>query len=264
MAAPHLPEPARRDDWQGIMAERVYCTYFDHNYLPRGLALYHSLQRHASGRAAVGALPQRRLLSGPGGARLCPRWSRCGWRDFEAADPAGRGDAAHAQPDRILLHLLAGLDALRAEQEPEAEWVTYLDSDLFFFASPEPIYAEMKDASFGIIPHHFARRLAQQQRFGIYNVGWVSVANTERARGAALVARALHRVVLRFVDEETSASPTSAISTACRNCFRTSTSSSISAPIWRPGILPTGSWSGVTDRCGSTADTICCSSTSTA
>jgi hypothetical protein len=68
--------------------------------------------------------------------------------------------------------------------EADAEWVTYLDSDLFFFASPDPIYAEMKDAAFGIIPHRFTERLASHRRFGIYNVGWVSVRQCDQGIAA--------------------------------------------------------------------------------
>jgi hypothetical protein len=156
------------------MAERVYCTYFDHNYLARGLALYHSLQQHATGsRLWVLCLSEAcyRTLAALDLPDLVPRRLA----DFEAADP----EVAATRPTRSTieyyftcspawkLHVL--------DNEPDAEWVTYLDSDLFFFASPEPIFDEMKDASFGIIPHHFTKRLDDMRRFGIYNVGWVSV-----------------------------------------------------------------------------------------
>lgn len=172
-----------RDDLAGLMAERVYCTYFDHNYLPRGLALYHSLQRHMPhSRLWVLCLSEAcyRALKSLDLQGLMP----VSLADFEAADPA----VAATRPTRSQIEYYftcsPAWKLYVLDKEKEAEWVTYLDSDLFFFASPEPIYEEMKAACFGIIPHRFTRRLSRQLRFGTYNVGWVSVRNCEEGRAA--------------------------------------------------------------------------------
>ena len=78
----------RASDWQGIMAKRVYCTYFDHNYLARGLALYHSLQRHAPGaRLWVLCLSEAcyRTLTTLNLPALMPRYSGVWAAWYEAA-----------------------------------------------------------------------------------------------------------------------------------------------------------------------------------
>ena len=104
--------------------------------------------------------------------------------DFEAANP----DVAATRPTRSMIEYYFTCSPawmlFVLERKPEAEWVTYLDSDLFFFASPDPIYEEMKDAAFGIIPHRFASGLEDQRRFGLYNVGWVSVRRRDDGIGA--------------------------------------------------------------------------------
>jgi hypothetical protein len=160
------------------MAERVYCTYFDHNYLPRGLALYRSLQKHVPGaRLWVLCLSEacHRTLMTLDLPNLVP----CRLADFEAADP----EVAATRPTRSTIEYYFTCSAAWMlhvmETERGAEWVTYLDSDLFFFASPEAIYEEMGGASFGIIPHRYTSRNRKRLRFGIYNVGWVSVRNSE-------------------------------------------------------------------------------------
>jgi len=165
------------------MAERVYCTYFDHNYLSRGLALYHSLQRHApDARLWVLCLSDschQALMS-----LALPSLIPVRLTDFELADP----EVAATKPARSLVEYYFTCTAAWMRyvvvQEVHADWITYLDSDLFFFASPEPIYHEMEGSSFGIIPHHFTRRTLHRLRFGIYNVGWVSARNDGEGRAA--------------------------------------------------------------------------------
>ena len=157
----------------GIMANRVYCTYFDHNYLPRGLALYHSLQRHAQGAElwvlCLSEACHRALV-----ALDLPHLVAVRMADFEAAN----ADVAATRPSRSQIEYYFTCSPawilFVLESNAGAEWVTYLDSDLFFFTSPDPIYDEMNDAAFGIVPHRFSRGLEDQRRFGLYNVGWVS------------------------------------------------------------------------------------------
>src|SRR5947208_2070180 len=116
------------------MLNRVYCTYFDHNYLSRGLALYHSLRRHApDSRLWVLCLNEEchRILVTLDLPGIVP----VRLEDFEAVDP----ELAATRPTRSIVEYYftcspAWMLYVQA-REAEAEWVTYLDGDLYFFAS---------------------------------------------------------------------------------------------------------------------------------
>jgi hypothetical protein len=158
------------------MASRVYCSYFDHNYLSRGLALYHSLRRHAPGaRLWVLCLSEdcHRILT----ALDLPDIVPVRLADFEAADP----EVAATRAGRSLIEYFftctpAWMRFVLA-REAGAEWVSYLDGDLFFFGSPEPIYGELANAAVAIIPHRYPPNLTRLRKFGTYNVGWVGARN---------------------------------------------------------------------------------------
>lgn len=158
------------------MDNRVYCTYFDHNYLSRGLALYHSLQRHAPGsRLWVLCLSEachQTLV-----ALNLPDLVPVRLADFEAADPEVAATRTHRSTVEYYFTCTAAWALFVMAHEANAGWVTYLDGDLFFFASPEIIYGELGDAAAAIIPHRYTAKLARLRKFGTYNVGWVGARN---------------------------------------------------------------------------------------
>jgi len=160
--------------------KREFCTLFDSGYLFKALALYDSLERHCdSFRLTALCFDQEseRLLE----VLALPHLSALPLADLERRDP----DLVAAKADRnrfeycctatpaLPLHLL--------ETRPELEEITYLDADLFFFSGPQPLFAEMGDASVLITPHRFPPYLRHYEANGIYNVQFMTFRRDERA-----------------------------------------------------------------------------------
>lgn len=160
---------------------RHYCTYFDANYLTRGLALIDSLRRHDGDiRMAVLCLDDTsfallRQLAIPG---VLP----VSLADLEAADPA----LITARNNRSRLEYIWTLTPALILHAQSAvfpgEMMTYVDADLYFYSSPQPIFDEFEEGHVSIIPHRFAHDAERQTAMhGRYNVGMMSFANTEPA-----------------------------------------------------------------------------------
>lgn len=61
----------------------------------------------------------------------------------------------------------------------EIETLTYVDADLYFFASPNFLFKEFEGSSILIVPHRFSERNRHLLKWGVYNVGWVSFRRDE-------------------------------------------------------------------------------------
>jgi hypothetical protein len=92
--------------------------------------------------------------------------------DFERDDD--KLLAAKASRNRLEYYFTCtpSLPLFVLKQNPEIELITYLDSDLFFFSNPEPIFDEIRKHSIGIIAHRFQEQWMEIN--GKFNVGWLS------------------------------------------------------------------------------------------
>ncbi len=158
-----------------------FYTVFDKGFLAKGLTLYDSVVRH------------------------CPKpfrfWIVC--MDAETYDIL----AGMKLPSLFLLRLsdieddeLRSVKATRSLREycwglkpsiathifthyPDAETLMYLDGDLYFYSSIEPVYEEFGNNSVLIIPHHLpAGKKEKEKEVGIYNAGMLMFRNDARGR----------------------------------------------------------------------------------
>ncbi len=155
-----------------------FCTLFDRNYLFKGLALHESLVDHVEDFTLWILcmddvvfdilerldLPSVRLLS---------------LGSFEDEELLAVKESR--TPVEYCWTCTPSLPLYLLENESELESITYLDADLFFWSSPEPIFAELGAGSVGIIEHRYAPKWEHlTEDSGIYNVGFMTFKNDER------------------------------------------------------------------------------------
>ena len=151
-----------------------FCTLFDRHYLPRALALYHSLRRHCP-TAKLFALcmdfeSYEHIIDGayPG---LIP----IALVDFERADERllkAKGDRSGVE---YYFTCTGALPAFIFRQFSDVDLLTLVDADTYLFSDPGPVFEELKEYSVGITAHRYARLSWRWLRFGRFNVGWVTI-----------------------------------------------------------------------------------------
>jgi hypothetical protein len=158
-----------------------FCTYFDRNYLTRAVALHQSLVRHCSAFTLWALCLDEdayEAVSALGFDSLRP--IRLG--DLEASDLALRDAKGNRSAVEYYFTLSPALPLSLLDWVPSIDAITYLDSDLLFYSSPQQVFDELGSGSVAIVPHRFPPDLKELSVHGTFNVAWVTFRNDPAGR----------------------------------------------------------------------------------
>ncbi len=150
---------------------RYYCTYFDKGYLVRGIALHASLMQHEREAFTLYAVCLDELTRLLLDRLNLPGVVAVPLHQIEADDESLRQARLNRSlveyywtlTPTVILHLL--------ERFRKVPVITYLDADLYFFSSPDPIFEEFSAYSILIHEHRFHETFKPAAQYGRFNVG---------------------------------------------------------------------------------------------
>ncbi len=163
---------------------RHFCTLFDSNYLLKGVAMLRTLKQHCPSA-------QVHVLCMDGQTREILEQLRL---------PDVKCLSLSEVEDEALLAVKSGRSVAEycwtlspclpwyvLQQNPDIDAITYLDADLYFYSSLQPLFDEIGDASIVIIEHRFPPALKHLEVNGRFCVEWVGFRRDEQ--GLACLAR---------------------------------------------------------------------------
>lgn len=162
---------------------RYFCTSFDSNYLARGLAMSRSLARHCPGAVIFALALDDYCYDFLTKLEDHPHLRPIRLADLEKADHELFVTAGSRSRAEYIFTIKPCLVLYLIKLYSNLDMVTYIDADLYFFSSPEPIFEELGSGNVAIIPHRFAPNLRYMaETRGFYNAGWFSIVNNLEGR----------------------------------------------------------------------------------
>ena len=157
--------------------KKFICTYFDFNYLPRGLALYESVKKyHDDFDFFVLAFDDQtqEYLSNLNETKL------------KIISIQEYNSFFHTSSDRFedkkqyFFSATSNLCLYLFETNPNIDILLYLDADVYLFNSLDSLYSEFGDASISLCPHRIHPFLSIfVKHYGKYNIGVNFFRNSE-------------------------------------------------------------------------------------
>ena len=153
------------------MNKHNFCTLFDSNYLLKGVAMLKSLKRHCS-TAHIYVLCMDKNTQ-----EILDKLSLSFVTCVPLVD-VENDELLYAKSNRGVAEYCWTLSSCFTwyilQNNKMIDFITYLDADLLFYSSVEPIFNEVGDSSIAIIEHRFTPRLANLEVNGRFCVEWVS------------------------------------------------------------------------------------------
>ncbi len=152
-----------------------YCAYFDSNYLTRAVLMIESLLRHDPAARfhlfCLDAVAENFFRNYDVSVDVISV------AEIEAADPEFAACKANRSLVEWYFTATAVLPNYIFQKFPNLARLTYLDSDLYFFCSPAILHTESIGKSVQIIEHRFSPHMQSLERYGRFNVAWISFFN---------------------------------------------------------------------------------------
>ncbi|MEK7519663.1 MAG: GDP-mannose 4,6-dehydratase [Patescibacteria group bacterium] len=158
-----------------------FYTIFDKGFLAKGLVLYDSVVRHCPGPFRYFILCLDDLTHDILRDMKLPSVTLLTLNDIE--DDELREAKKTRTVEEYSWTLKPSVAAYIFQHYPDTETVMYLDGDLYFYSSLEPIYKEFEGYSVLLFPHRMPEgKREKEEEVGKYNAGMIMFRNDAKAK----------------------------------------------------------------------------------